>query len=80
MEQPKGINSSFLLQGALIELDKRRKMEYAAMEQPNQNKDKRKDRKQVQVIIVSLSVIMITTTFKTNRVMAILKVETDNYN
>ena len=47
------------------------------MEQPNQNNDKRKDRKQVQVIIVSLSVIIITTTFKTNRVMAVLKVETD---
>jgi hypothetical protein len=52
-------------------------MEHAAMEQPNQNNDKRKDRKQVQVIIVSLSVIIITTTFKTNRVMAVLKVETD---
>jgi hypothetical protein len=52
-------------------------MEHAAMEQPNQNKDKRKDRKQVQVIIVSLSVIIITTTFKTNRVLAVLKVETD---
>ena len=39
--------------GALVELDKRRKMEHAAMEQPNQNNDKRKDRKQVQDAVVS---------------------------
>ncbi|XP_076094984.1 formin-like protein 3 isoform X3 [Mytilus galloprovincialis] len=33
---------------ALVELDKRRKMEHAALEPPAPNKDKRKDKKQVQ--------------------------------